>query len=81
MVIPLLANQYLTPMLSQHANFRKHSFCLSYMQEPRAGLRVLLIQTFGSFCQFGYEFISQLLCTVLPTELAREICQIDSKFI
>jgi len=49
-----------------------------YQMEPRAGLRVLLIQTFGSFCQFGYEFISQLLCTVLPTELAREICQIDN---
>eukprot|EP00794_Sanderia_malayensis_P010019 gene10019-11042_t len=49
-----------------------------YQMEPRVGLRILLIQTFGCFCQFGYEFVSQLLCSVLPTELAKELMETEN---
>ncbi|XP_065060332.1 NCK-interacting protein with SH3 domain-like [Rhopilema esculentum] len=47
-----------------------------YQMEPRPGLRVLLIQTFGCCCELGYDFVTQLLCTVLPTELARELMEV-----
>ena len=44
-----------------------------FQLESRAALRISLIQVFGCFCQFGANFITQLLCTVLPTELALDI--------
>ena len=36
-------------------------------------LRLLLLKVFCECCGLGQEVISQLLCTVLPVELARDM--------
>ncbi|XP_065672349.1 NCK-interacting protein with SH3 domain isoform X4 [Hydra vulgaris] len=41
-----------------------------YQMESRSKLRVYLLSIFEHFCNFGQNFVSQLLCTVLPTEIA-----------
>lgn len=43
--------------------------------EHRNKLRVALLHVFGCCCQLGKEFISALLCSVLPTELAQDLMQ------
>ena len=43
------------------------------LQETRARLRLLLLQVFGSLCALDAAFISELLNSVLPLELARDL--------
>ena len=38
-------------------------------------LRRKLLDVLSSFCGFGREFVMQLLCSVLPLELARDMQQ------
>ena len=42
-------------------------------QEPRVSIRLTLLQIFGAVCGLDAQFISHLLCTVLPVELSRDI--------
>ena len=44
-----------------------------YCQELRVSLRLLLLKVFGALCGLGPTFISELLTSVLPLELARDI--------
>lgn len=48
---------------------------LYYQMESRSKLRISLLHAFGCFCQLGKQFLSQLLCSVLPTELAQDMLQ------
>lgn len=43
------------------------------MQEERRTLRQQLVEIFGCICGLEKELLSQLLCSVLPTELAIDI--------
>ncbi|CAB3980984.1 NCK-interacting with SH3 domain-like [Paramuricea clavata] len=49
-----------------------------YQMETRTSLRHLLLQVFSGCCSLGPEVVSQLLCTILPVELARDM-QADIK--
>ena len=49
------------------------SFVLFYFKEERQSLRQLLVEIFGCLCGLKKEILSQLLCSVLPSELAMEI--------
>ena len=51
---------------------------LLYQMEHRTKLRVALLHVFGCCCQLGEEFVSALLCSVLPTELAQDLMQDQS---
>ena len=42
-------------------------------QETRVPLRLLLLKVFGVLCGLGPTIISELLASVLPLELARDI--------
>ena len=42
-------------------------------QESRVSLRLLLLQCFGALCGLHGDVISELLNSVLPLELARDI--------
>ena len=46
--------------------------------EHRPKLRIALLHVFGCFCQLGADFVSTLLCSVLPTELAQDLMQDQS---
>ena len=43
------------------------------LQEERRTLRQPLVEIFGCICGLQKEMLSQLLCSVLPTELAIDI--------
>ena len=49
-----------------------------YQMETRTSIRHLLLQVFSECCSLGAEVVSQLLCTILPVELARDM-QTDIK--
>lgn len=49
------------------------SFVLFYFKEERQSLRQLLVEIFGCLCGLKKEILSQLLCSVLPSELVMEI--------
>ena len=49
------------------------SFVLFYFKEERQSLRQLLVEIFACLCGLKKEILSQLLCSVLPSELAMEI--------
>ena len=51
---------------------------LLYQMEHRPKLRIALLHVFGCCCQLGEEFVSTLLCSVLPTELAQDLMQDQS---
>lgn len=51
-----------------------------FQMEHRSELRITLLHAFGCICELGAEFVTQLLCSVLPTELALDIMQ-DQKDI
>lgn len=51
---------------------------LYYQMEHRPKLRISLLHVFGCCCQLGEEFVSTLLCSVLPTELAQDMMQDQS---
>lgn len=44
-----------------------------FQMEERQSLRQLLVEIFGCLCGLKKEILSQLLCSVLPSELAMEI--------
>ena len=44
-------------------------------QETRVTLRLLLLQVFGALCALDSVFISELLNSVLPLELARDLIE------
>ena len=44
-----------------------------YQMETRVGIRMLLLQTFGALCGLDAVVISELLCSILPLELARDM--------
>jgi len=48
---------------------------LLYQMEHRPKLRIALLHVFGCCCQLGEDFVSTLLCSVLPTELAQDLMQ------
>jgi len=52
-----------------------------YQMEARPKLRISLLHAFGCFCQLGHDFISQILCSVLPTELAQDLMQDQSDLL
>ena len=52
------------------------------LQETRASLRLLLLQVFGALCELDALFLSELLNSVLPLELARDLTtDTTSKYI
>ena len=72
------------------AIFFIESFFLSLFQETRVSIRLLLLQAFGALCGIDAVIVSELLNSVLPVELARDmqthvdgkyasICQMDLK--
>jgi hypothetical protein len=50
-----------------------HNLVLYYQMETRVSIRLLLLQAFGSMCALDMKVISELLNSVLPLELARDI--------
>ncbi|XP_047139623.1 NCK-interacting protein with SH3 domain isoform X1 [Hydra vulgaris] len=52
-----------------------------YQMESRSKLRVYLLSVFERFCNFGQNFVSQLLCTVLPTEIAASMMREQNDLI
>lgn len=44
-----------------------------WLQETRRSIRLLLLQSFGSMCALDSCIVSELLNSVLPLELARDI--------
>ncbi|KAK2182728.1 hypothetical protein NP493_340g03079 [Ridgeia piscesae] len=66
------------PQLCRHVIDRDnyeavHNLVLYYQMETRVSLRLLLLKVFGALCGLGPTFISELLTSVLPLELARDI--------
>ena len=53
---------------------------LGFAQELRSSLRLLLLKTFGALCGLDAEALSNLLVSVLPVELARDM-QTDTQNI
>jgi len=43
------------------------------VQETRRSIRLLLLQAFGAMCSLEVHVVSELLNSVLPLELARDI--------
>ncbi|ELT89621.1 hypothetical protein CAPTEDRAFT_130967, partial [Capitella teleta] len=50
-----------------------HDLVLYYQMETRVTLRLLLLQAFGILCSLHAQIISELLGSVLPLELARDM--------
>jgi hypothetical protein len=44
-----------------------------YLKETRCSIRLLLLQSFGALCNLEVRVISELLTSVLPLELARDL--------
>lgn len=72
------------PQLCRHVIDRDnyeavHNLVLYYQMETRVSLRLLLLKVFGALCGLGPMIISELLASVLPLELARDIqaCMTD----
>lgn len=52
----------------------------SSIQEVRSSIRLLLLKTFGALCGLDSEALSNLLTSILPVELARDM-QADTQNI
>ncbi|KAJ3602898.1 hypothetical protein NHX12_030643 [Muraenolepis orangiensis] len=50
-----------------------HSLVSYYQMEHRVSLRLLLLKVFGAVCSLDAAFISTLLNSILPMELARDL--------
>ncbi|XP_072027426.1 NCK-interacting protein with SH3 domain-like [Amphiura filiformis] len=57
-----------------------HDLVLYYQMELRSSLRLLLLKTFGALCGLDPEALSNLLSSILPVELARDM-QTDTQNI
>ena len=56
-------------------------FLLSLFQETRVSIRLLLLQAFGALCGIDGVIVSELLNSVLPVELARDMqTHVDGKY-
>ncbi|XP_031572405.1 NCK-interacting protein with SH3 domain-like isoform X2 [Actinia tenebrosa] len=66
------ANQKVSKAVLQQNDFEYLQSTVIYFQmEHRASIRLQLLQLFGCLCGIDKEVITQLLCSVLPGELAR----------
>ncbi|KAK0135852.1 NCK-interacting protein with SH3 domain [Merluccius polli] len=50
-----------------------HSLVSYYQMEHRVSLRLLLLKVFGAICSLDAAFVSTLLNSILPMELARDL--------
>jgi len=51
----------------------KSPYAYCFVQETRVSIRLLLLQAFGALCSLEERVVSELLNSVLPLELARDI--------
>ena len=49
------------------------TYCHCYVQETRLSIRLLLLQAFGALSSLEEHIVSELLNSILPLELARDI--------
>ena len=66
---------------SVHFNATKNVYeSVISFQETRVSIRLLLLQAFGALCGIDAVIISELLNSVLPVELARDMqTHVDGK--